>query len=100
MDKKKKMLPTVLAADAQGGASDPRPVHQPTSFQVPERLSKLMWFVDHVVISGASAQSLGVDTRSPNGDDHWWDKHGNREKRKQRRHTAMRIHFDSAFPFY
>ena len=71
MDKKKKMLPTGLEADVQGGASDPRLVHQPTSFQVPEHLSKLMWFVDHVSISGASAQSLGVDTRRPNGDDHW-----------------------------
>ena len=37
--KKEKMLPTVLEADVQGGASDPRPVHQPTSFQVPEHLS-------------------------------------------------------------
>ena len=40
-----------------------------------------MWFVEHVRISGASAQSLGVDTRRPNGDDHWWDTNGKREKR-------------------
>ena len=82
------MLPTVLEADVHGGASDPRP-------DIFQRVSKFqstspmpMWFVDHMRIGGASAQSLGVDTRSPNGDDHWWDKHGNREKRKQRRHTA------------
>ena len=37
--KEEKMLPTVLEADVQGGASDPRPVHQPASLQVPEHLS-------------------------------------------------------------
>ena len=58
---------------------------------------KLMWFVDHVRIGGASAQSLGVDTRSPNGDDHWWDTHVKREKRNKRRHTANFIS-TSSFP--
>ena len=58
---------------------------------------KLMWFVDHVRIGGASAQSLGVDTRRPNGDDHWWDTHGKREKQNQRRHTANFISA-SSFP--
>ena len=56
-----------------------------------------MWFVDHVRISEASAQSLGVDTRRPNGDDHWWDTHGKREKQNQRRHTANFISA-SSFP--
>ena len=60
---------------------------------------KLMWFVDHVRISGASAQSLGVDTRRPNGDDHWWDTNGKREKRNQslRRHPAN-FTSSSSFP--
>ena len=58
---------------------------------------KLMWFVDHVRISGASAQSLGVDTRSPNGDDHWWDTHVKSEKWNKRRHTANFISA-SSFP--
>ena len=91
------MIPTVLEADVQGGASDPRP-------DIFQRVSKFqstspmpMWFVDHMRIGGASAQSLGVDTRSPNGDDHWWDTHGKREKQNQRRHTANFISA-SSFP--
>ena len=91
------MLPTVLEADVQGGASDPRPdiFQRVSKFQ--STSPKLMWFVDHVRISGASAQSLGVDTRSPNGDDHWWDTHVKREKRNKRRHTANFIS-TSSFP--
>ena len=96
-ERTKKMLPTVLEADVQGGASDPRPdiFQRVSKFQ--STSPKLMWFVDHVRISGASAQSLGVDTRSPNGDDHWWDTHGKREKQNQRRHTANFISA-SSFP--
>ena len=96
-ERKKKMLPTVLEADVQGGASDPRPdiFQRVSKFQ--STSPKLMWFVDHVRISGASAQSLGVDTRSPNGDDHWWDTHVKREKRNKRRHTANFIS-TSSFP--
>ena len=95
--KKEKMIPTVLEADVQGGASDPRPdiFQRVSKFQ--STSPKLMWFVDHVRISGASAQSLGVDTRSPNGDDHWWDTHVKREKRNKRRHTANFIS-TSSFP--
>ena len=96
-ERKKKMLPTVLEADVQGGASDPRP-------DIFQRVSKFqstspmpMWFVDHMRIGGASAQSLGVDTRSPNGDDHWWDTHVKSEKRNKRRHTANFISA-SSFP--
>ena len=93
------MLPTVLEADVQGGASDPRPdiFQRVSKFQ--STSPKLMWFVDHVRISGASAQSLGVDTRSPNGDDHWWDTNGKREKRNQslRRHPAN-FTSSSSFP--
>ena len=98
-ERKKKMLPTVLEADVQGGASDPRPdiFQRVSKFQ--STSPKLMWFVDHVRISGASAQSLGVDTRSPNGDDHWWDTNGKREKRNQslRRHPAN-FTSSSSFP--
>ena len=91
------MLPTVLEADVQGGASDPRPdiFQRVSKFQ--STSPKLMWFVDHVRISGASAQSLGVDTRSPNGDDHWWDTHVKSEKWNKRRHTANFISA-SSFP--
>ena len=94
---RKKILSTVLEADVQGGASDPRPdiFQRVSKFQ--STSPKLMWFVDHVRISGASAQSLGVDTRSPNGDDHWWDTHVKREKRNKRRHTANFIS-TSSFP--
>ena len=46
---------------------------------------------------GRIAQSLGVDTRSPNGDDHWWDTHVKSEKWNKRRHTANFISA-SSFP--
>ena len=48
-------------------------------------------------VMGRIAQSLGVDTRSPNGGDHWWDTHRKREKRNKRRHTANFIS-TSSFP--
>ena len=57
MDKKKKMLPTGLEADVQGGASDPCPAHQPTSSQIPEHLSMLMRFVDRANISRAYSRA-------------------------------------------
>ena len=57
----------------------------------------MMNLVNHVSISGASAQSLGVDTRRPNGEDHWWDTHGKREKRNKRRQYCE-FHFVIVFP--
>ena len=63
-ERKKEMLPTVLEADVQGGASDPRPdiFQRVSKFQ--STSPKLMWFVDHVTPASLS-QPAPVSDRRP-----------------------------------